>query len=145
MLVGIEFLALGGDAGDSVAGEHIVQFARGGLDPGEKICGGLVGAQFVRHGGQRAVEIVLDREHVAGETGRGIIGRLDFLGLQTAADILGIGGGVERLGRQILDLPLELGDTVMLGQFGRGGRSLGADIFGFVVEIFVHCINLVSA
>ena len=48
---------------------------------------------------------------------------------------------------RFLELLLELGDTVVLGQLGRAVRRFLADFLGFVVQLFVfgHAINLVSA
>ena len=48
---------------------------------------------------------------------------------------------------RLLELPLELRDAVVLGDFGRAVRGFLADFLGFVVQFFVfgHAINLVSA
>ena len=86
-------------------------------------------------------------EHVAGKAGRRIAGRLDLLGLQPAAHILRLGGGVERLGLGLLELALKLGEAVVLGKLGRLRGGFLADVLGFVVQIFVivHFMNLVRA
>ena len=99
--------------------EHRFELARGRFDPGEELARHLVGAQLVAHRGERAVEMVLDRQHVAREPSGGIARRLLQLLLQPATHVLGLGGGVERLGFRLLELLLELGDAVVLGDFGR--------------------------
>ena len=95
--------------------------------------------------------MVLDRQHVAGESRRGIAGRLlEFL-LEPATHILRVRCRIKGLGVRFLELPLELRDPVMLGDFRCALSSLLADILGFVVELFFvfgcfsHAINLVSA
>ena len=88
------------------------------------------------------------REHVAREAGHRIGRGLRLFGLEPAAHVLRLGRGVERLRLGLLQLALELGDAVVLGKLGRGGGRLGADGFGFVVEVVLfidHCIYLVKA
>ena len=118
-------------------GERRLELARGGLDPGEEVARRLVGAKLVGHRGQRAVEMVLDRQHVAREPARRIGRRLGLLGLQPAAHVLRLGGRVERLAVGLLERLLELGQAVVLGQLGRRLGGFLADFLRFVVQLFV--------
>src|SRR6185312_7174755 len=96
-----------------------------------------------------AIEMVLDRQHVARKASRGIACRLLKLLLQPAAHVLGLGRGVERVRPRLLELLFELGDMVVLGDLGRFVRGLLAKLLGFVVQLllgrFGHAISLVSA
>ena len=112
---------------------------------------GLGGAKLVVHRGERAIVMVLDRQHVAREAGGSIARRLLLLGLQPAADILRLRRGIERLRLGLLELALELGDPVMLRDLGRPLGRLLADFLRFLVQMLfvfrgvVHAINLVRA
>ena len=96
---------------------------------------------------KRALEMVLDRQHVARELARGISRRLLLLLLEAAAHVLDLGRGIERLRIRLLELRFELGDAVVLGKLGRAVGGFLAQLLGFVVQLFVfgHAINLVSA
>ena len=91
--------------------------------------------------------MVAHRQHVAGEAGRGIGRGLLLFRLQPAADVLRLGSGVEHLGIGLLELLLELRHAVMLGQLGRVRGGFLANLFGFLVKVFLvhHLINLVRA
>jgi hypothetical protein len=56
----------------------LVELAPGRLDAGDQALHPLVLAQVLGDGGERALEIVLHAQHVAGEAGRGILGGADF-------------------------------------------------------------------
>ena len=85
-------------------------------------------------GGQRAIDMILDRQHVAGERGRGIARRLLHLGFEPAAHVLRLGGRIERLGLRFLELPFELGDVVVLGHLGSAFSRFPADVLRLVVQ-----------
>ena len=113
----------------------------------EELACDLVAAQLLVDRGERPVEVVLDRQHVAPELRGGIARRLLLFGFEPAADILRLRRGVKRLALRLLELPLELGDMVVLGKLWRILRGLLADLLGFLVQLFVfgHAINLVRA
>ena len=119
------------------AGEDRVELAQRRFDPvDEALRPSRRRAPLRAHGSARGRD-GRARQHVAGEAGRGIGRRLRLLGLEPAADILRLGGGVERLGVGFLELALELGDAVVLGQLGRVRGGFRADLFGFVVQVFL--------
>ena len=92
--------------------------------------------------------MVLDRQHVAGEAGGGIGSRVRHFLFHPSARVLQLGGGVERLGIGVVQLLLQLGQQVVLGQFRRLGRGLLADLLGLVAQLVIivdHAIHLVSA
>ena len=136
---------------DPVAGEHRIEFAQRRFDSGEELAGNLVAAQLLGDRGQRALEMILDRQHVSRESRSGIARRLVLLGLKAAPDVLRFGGRVKRLGFRFLELPFELGDAIMLRDFGSTLGRLLTDLFRLFVQFFFvlrgvcHAINLVSA
>src|SRR3546814_12618183 len=72
MLVGVERQADRGDAGDAVAFEHAHQLALGRLEARDEGLEFLVLALLLADRGERAAQIVGDRQYVAREFGRGI-------------------------------------------------------------------------
>ena len=79
--------------------------------------------------------------------GGGVAGRLLQLRFQAAADVLRLRRRVESLVICFLELPLKLGEAVVLLQLRRLLRGFVADIFRLVMQlaVFGHAINLVSA
>jgi hypothetical protein len=73
------------------------------------------------------------------------------LGLEATPDVLRLGSSVERVLLRLVELPFEVGDVIVLGDFRRAVRGLLAQLVGLLVElVFVlrshgHAINLVSA
>ncbi len=140
----VERLAHRLDAGDAVALEDAVELAAGRLDAGDQALHPLVLAQIGGDRGERALEIVLHAQHVAGEAGRGICGGVELLLLQPAADVLGLGLGVEDVLAHLLQLLLQLGQPVELG-LAASIRALAPSAVDFVLKfasVFVHAINL---
>ena len=76
------------DAADPVPRENLIELARRGFNPGEELRRGLVGAELVADRRQRALDMILDRQHVARERGRGIARRLFLLRFEPAANVL---------------------------------------------------------
>src|SRR3546814_4232077 len=72
MLGGVERQADRGDAGDAVAFEHAHQLALGRLVARDEGLEFLVLALLLADRGERAAQIVGDRQYVAREFGRGI-------------------------------------------------------------------------
>src|SRR3546814_4372176 len=70
MLVGVQRQADRGDAGDAVALEHAHQLALGGFQAGDEGLESLVLALFLADRGERAAQIIGDREDIAREFGR---------------------------------------------------------------------------
>ena len=114
-----------------MAFEHAHQFALGRLEPGEQRLDRLVGALVLAQRGERAAQIVGDRQDVARELGRGIGMRVgDFLVL-AARDILGLGAGIEQVLLNRGELFGELGRFVLRRRFGGRGLSVRFGSFGF--------------
>jgi hypothetical protein len=117
-------------------------FAPGRLDAGDERLHPLVFAQLLWDRGERAFEIVLHAQHLAGEGGRGILRGGDLLLLQPAAHVLGLGLRVERVLADLLKLLLKLAEPVDV--------QLAAVEVDFAFQLYlgfflVHPINLVSA
>src|SRR3546814_1430240 len=72
MLVRVERQADRRDARDAVAFENAEQFALGGLEPGDQRLDRVIGALFFAERGERAAEIIGDRQDIAREFGRRI-------------------------------------------------------------------------
>lgn len=117
------------------------------FDPGEELARDLVRAKLVADCSKRPVEVILDRQHVAGELRRCIGRRLLLLRFQPPAHVLHLGRRIERLVIRFGELLLKLGDLVVLLQLGQILRRFVAKVFGVVVQFSVvnHAINLVSA
>ena len=131
----IELLALRLDARDAVAREHRFELARGRLDACEELARNLVLPELVADCDECAVQVILDRQHVAREIGGGVAGRLLQLRFQAAADVLRLRCRVESLVICFLELPLKLGEAVVLLQLRRLLRGFVADIFRLVMGL----------
>ncbi len=123
------------------------KLARGGLDACEELARDLVLPELVADCGECAVQVILDRQHVAGKIGGGVAGRLLQLRFQAPTDVLRLGCRVESLVLRFLELPLKLGEAVVLLKLRRFLRGFVTDFFRLVVQlaVFGHAINLVSA
>jgi hypothetical protein len=97
----------------------------------------LVRPQLLRHRGERAIEIVLHAQHVAREAGRRVIGRALLVLLEPAADILGLGLGVQHLLPRALDFFLKLRNALLVIAF-----RVEIDR---VVNVLVQCLFFVHA
>src|SRR3546814_20054269 len=89
MLVGVERQADRGDAGDAVAFEHAHQLALGRLEARDEGLEFLVLALLLADRGERAAQIVGDRQYVAREFGRGIGVRVGDLLVRSVARRVG--------------------------------------------------------
>ncbi len=105
---------------------------------------------LVAERGERAVEIVLHRQHVARKGGRGVGGGVLLLLLEPATDVLGLGLGVEDVLAHLLQLLFELRQAVLVGilrvEIDRVADRV-LDLLGIVFNLlFVdHANNLDSA
>ena len=140
----VELLAHGGDAGDAVALEDIVDLAAGRLEARDETLQLVVLAKLGGDRGQSALQIVLHRKHVAREGGGGIGGRVDLLLLQPAADVLRLGLGIKDVLADLLQFGLQCAQPIEAAFRGRLGRLFGAGFFD-VRFVLAHAINLESA
>src|SRR3546814_18803752 len=96
MLVGVERQADRRDAGYAVAFEDAHQLALGRLEAGDEGLELLVLALILADRGERAAQIVGDRQDVARELGRGIGVRVGDLLVLAAGDVLRLGARIEQ-------------------------------------------------
>ena len=129
MLVGIEGQAHGGDSGDAMLAEHLVQLPPCRLDAIHQPLELLVLAQFFGDCLDGAGEVVGDAEHVAGETGGGIGARVGHVFFHPAADILRFRLGVENFLLRRLEVVAQRGQRRVL--------VFAARVFGAAVHVAI--------
>ena len=114
--VAVELLALGLDALDVVALERRLSWRSVAGDPLDQIAQRLVlGQRLLRHGGQRAREIVGHRQDLLGERGRRIARGILAVALQATARVLDLGQRPQELVLQAGGLGaclFQLGDEI---------------------------------
>src|SRR3546814_16285490 len=116
MLVGVERQADRRDAGYAVAFEDAHQLALGRLEAGDEGLELLVLALILADRGERAAQIVGDRQDVARELCRGIGVRVGDLLVLSAGDVLRLGA---RLETGLLQRRALFGDVPRPALFGR--------------------------
>ena len=146
--VRVERLADRLDAADAVAREHRFELARGRFDPGEE----LARASCRARSSSVTATSARSRWSLIASMSRANRPRhrLDaccLLGFEPAAHVLGFGRGVERLAVGLLELLLELGHAVVLGQLGRASavslRISSASSCSFLVFVVMPSISSV--
>ena len=91
--------------------------------------------EFVADRDECAVEMILDRQHVAREIGRGIARRLLQLRFQAAADVLRLRGRIERLAFASSSCRSSSAKRSCSASSGASSGGFVADLFRFVVNL----------
>ena len=109
----VERLTLCLNPGQAVAAEDVGKLASRRFQAGDQPLELLVLAQLRGDRGERALQIVVHRQDVAGEVGRGIGARIGGVLLGAATHVLRFGAGVEHLLLRGGELLLQRGDTAL--------------------------------